>query len=62
VDTVAKAAGQNVFSTSGKPPGNNHEKNGGNVLFCDGHVEFTPPRAAFALPLGEGVVLLNPKP
>lgn len=62
VDTLAKAAGQNVFSTTGKPPGNNHEKNGGNVLFCDGHVEFTPPGAAFALPLGEGVVLLNPKP
>jgi len=62
VDTLAKTAGQNVFSTTGKPPGNNHEKNGGNVLFCDGHVEFTPPSAAFALPFGEGVLLLNPKP
>jgi len=62
VDTLAKIAAQNVFSTTGKPPGNNHEKSGGNVLFCDGHAEFTAPRAAFALPLGEGAVLLNPKP
>ena len=62
LDTLAKIASQNVFSTTGKPPGNNHEKSGGNVLFCDGHAEFTAPRAAFALPLGEGAVLLNPKP
>ena len=62
VDTGAKVPGQNIFSTTGKPPGNNHEKSGGNVLFCDGHAEFTGPKAAFALPLGEGVALLNPKP
>jgi prepilin-type N-terminal cleavage/methylation domain-containing protein/prepilin-type processing-associated H-X9-DG protein len=62
VDTVAKVAGQNLFSSDGKPPANNHEKRGGNILFCDGHAEASPPNAAFGLPLGEGVVLLNPKP
>jgi prepilin-type processing-associated H-X9-DG protein/prepilin-type N-terminal cleavage/methylation domain-containing protein len=62
VDTVAKVAGQNLFSSDGKPPGNNHEKNGGNFLFCDGHAEASAAKAAFALPLNDGVVLLNPKP
>lgn len=60
VDTKAKAAGQPLFSSTGKPPGNNHRKYGGNVLFCDGHVELSPPKAAFPLPLGPGEVLLNP--
>jgi prepilin-type N-terminal cleavage/methylation domain-containing protein/prepilin-type processing-associated H-X9-DG protein len=59
VDTNAKAAGQTVFSTTGKPPGNNHGK-GGNFLFCDGHMEETASSAPFALGLGDGAVLLNP--
>jgi prepilin-type processing-associated H-X9-DG protein len=62
VDTSAKAAGQPLFSATGKPPGDNHSKFGGNVLFTDGHAEFSPAAAAFALPLGDGVVLLNPRP
>jgi prepilin-type processing-associated H-X9-DG protein len=62
VDTSAKAAGQPLFSATGQPPGDNHSKFGGNVLFTDGHVEVCPPAATFALPLGDGVVLLNPKP
>jgi len=62
VDTLAKIAGQDVFSTNGKPPGSNHEKSGGNVLFCDGHADYSPAKAAFALPLGDGISLLNPKP
>jgi prepilin-type N-terminal cleavage/methylation domain-containing protein len=62
VDTRAKAAGQPVFSITGKPPGNNHQKFGGNFLFSDGHLELTPARAPFALGLTQGVVLLNPKP
>ena len=33
-----------------------------NVAFCDGHVEGSPARASFAIPLSGGVVLLNPKP
>ena len=62
VDTKPKTAGQGVFSTTGKPPGNNHHKYGGNLLFCDGHLELTPARAPFSLGLTQGVVLLNPKP
>jgi prepilin-type N-terminal cleavage/methylation domain-containing protein/prepilin-type processing-associated H-X9-DG protein len=62
VDTLAKTAGQNIFSANGKPPGNNHKEAGGNLLFVDGHAEASPPRAAFAIALPPGVVLLNPKP
>jgi prepilin-type N-terminal cleavage/methylation domain-containing protein/prepilin-type processing-associated H-X9-DG protein len=62
VDVLSKAAGQALFSATGKPPGNNHQKDGGNLLYCDGHVETSPPRAASALVLTQGVVLLNPKP
>lgn len=60
VDTQAKAAGQAVFSTTGKPPGNNHRKFGGNFLFCDGHTEMSPAMAQLALGLTNGEVLLNP--
>ena len=60
VDTTAKAVGQPVFSTTGKPPGNNHGNSGGNLLFCDGHLESSPPSSAFPLGLGPGEVLLNP--
>ncbi|HWV99880.1 MAG TPA: prepilin-type N-terminal cleavage/methylation domain-containing protein [Candidatus Acidoferrum sp.] len=60
VDTRAKAAGDTAFSTTGKPPGNNHRQYGGNFLFCDGHVELTPPTVPFALNVGAGEVLLNP--
>ena len=62
VNTLPKTAGQLVFSPDGKPPGNNHNKYGGNVLFCDGNVRFTLPKAAFDLPAGTNVVLLNPRP
>jgi prepilin-type processing-associated H-X9-DG protein len=61
VDTNSKTAGQNVFSSSGKPPGNNHSKHGGNFLFSDGHAEHSPVRAPFSIILTQGVVLLNPK-
>lgn len=60
VDTQAKAQGQTVFSTTGKPPGNNHRKFGGNFLFCDGHAEMSPSAARFPLGLTNGEVLLNP--
>jgi prepilin-type processing-associated H-X9-DG protein len=62
LDTQPKNAGQYVFSSTGKPPGNNHHKYGGNFLFCDGRLELTPARAPFSLVLTQGVVLLNPKP
>ncbi len=60
VDTQSKAVGQQVFSTTGKPPGNNHRQFGGNFLFCDGHCEMSPPQAAFPLGLTNREVLLNP--
>jgi prepilin-type processing-associated H-X9-DG protein len=62
VDTLAKAAGQPAFSTTGKGPGNNHAKSGGNFLFVDGRVERSPAMTPFSLVLTQGVVLLNPKP
>ena len=62
VDTLPKAAGEYAFSNTGKPPGNNHGKLGGNLLFCDGRTESAPPRLPFSLMLTQGVVLLNPTP
>jgi prepilin-type N-terminal cleavage/methylation domain-containing protein/prepilin-type processing-associated H-X9-DG protein len=62
VDAQAKVAGQCAFSGTGKPPGNNHDKFGGNFLFGDGHTETTPAQLPFSLVLTQGVVLLNPRP
>lgn len=62
VNTLPKGAGELAFSETGRPPGNNHGKLGGNFLYCDGSVIATPPRVPFALPLTQGVVLLNPSP
>jgi prepilin-type processing-associated H-X9-DG protein len=60
VDTLSKSKGQVVFSTTGRPPGNNHGSEGGNLLFADGRVEWCAPRASASLVLTQGVVLLNP--
>ena len=62
VDARSKNEGDFVFSTTGKPPGNNHHKYGGNFLFCDGRIESTPPQLSFPLAVTPGIVLLNPKP
>ncbi len=62
VNTLPKRSGDQVFSTNGKPPGNNHHKYGGNFLFGDGHADLTPPQLAFSLVTTQGVVLLNPRP
>jgi prepilin-type processing-associated H-X9-DG protein len=62
VNTNSKSSGDQIFSTTGKPSGNNHHKFGGNVLFSDGHVEMTKPTLEFSLVVTQGVVLLNPKP
>lgn len=61
-DTLAKAAGQAAFSPTGRPPGNNHHKYGGNLLLCDGSVQGSPAVLVMPLPLATNVVLLNPKP
>lgn len=62
INTLSKNIGDQVFSTNGKGPGNNHHKYGGNVLFCDGSVQDSPPNATFSLAFSNGIVLLNPKP
>ena len=62
VNTEPKRAGEMVFSPDGKPPGNNHHKYGGNILFSDGSVQTTGPLLPFSLAFTQGVVLLNPKP
>ena len=62
IDTRPKNLSQDVFSTTGKPPGNNHNKFGGNYLFADGHLEMGAATAPFPLVWTENVVLLNPKP
>ena len=62
VNTLPKNAGDEAFSTTGKPPGNNHHKYGGNFLFGDGHMEMTPSHVPFSLATNPGVVLLNPRP
>lgn len=62
INTLSKNTGDQVFSLDGKSPGNNHHKYGGNVLFCDGSVQATPPVATFSLAFSNDIVLLNPKP
>ena len=62
VNTLPKNAGDDAFSITGKPPGNNHHKYGGNFLFGDGHMEMTPAQVPFSLAVTQGVVLLNPRP
>lgn len=62
VNTNSKLTGQLLFSPDGKKPGNNHNKYGGNVMFCDGSVRSSSAVAAFDLTNAPNVVLLNPNP
>lgn len=62
IDTLPRRAGEQMFSPNGKRPGNNHRSFGGNMLFCDGHVEECPAVAVRDLAFSNNVVLLNPKP
>lgn len=61
VNTFPKIKRQLVFSDSGKPPGANHSKSGGNLLYCDGEIKSTKPRASRDFLFPTNVVLLNPK-
>ncbi len=61
VDTQSKAAGQAVFSSTGKPPGSNHDKYGGNLLFCDGHVELIPAQHPIRHRIDSRRGLIEPK-
>jgi type II secretory pathway pseudopilin PulG len=62
IDTEPKRAGELVFSNTGKSPGNNHHRYGGNFLMGDGSVQSSGPQLTFSLASTPGVVLLNPKP
>jgi prepilin-type N-terminal cleavage/methylation domain-containing protein/prepilin-type processing-associated H-X9-DG protein len=62
INTLPKKAGDFAFSATGRPPGNNHSKYGGNFLFGDGHAELSPPKLPFSLVTPGSVMLLNPKP
>ena len=61
VDTQPKPKGAPLFSTTGRAPGNNHHKYGGNFLFADGRQETLSPTASGPLIWPENVVLLNPR-
>lgn len=62
IDTEPKRASEKIFSSDGKPPGNNHHRFGGNFLHADGSVTASDPYLSISLPATPGVVLLNPKP
>jgi prepilin-type N-terminal cleavage/methylation domain-containing protein/prepilin-type processing-associated H-X9-DG protein len=62
INTNPKSPGQLLFSPDGKKPGNNHNRYGGNVMFCDGNSQSSPARSTFNLTNAPGVVLLNPRP
>ena len=60
VDSSSKKKGQALFSSDGRKPGNNHAKDGGNLLLGNGETVGCGPKAAADLPIPPGVVLLNP--
>ncbi len=60
VNDSSKTAGQPIFSATGKPPGNNHGKTGGNLLLLNGTVQFSLPSAERDLLLNGRLRLLNP--
>ncbi|HXT11314.1 MAG TPA: type II secretion system protein [Candidatus Angelobacter sp.] len=62
VNTLSKNIGDTVFSEKGRAPGNNHGKDGGNFLMCEGNVVSSTSNAPISLTLSPSVVLLNPKP
>ena len=61
INAQPKRAGEQIFSSSGKPPANNHHKYGGNFLFTDGHTDSAGTNAPFAIEWPTNVTFLNPK-
>lgn len=61
VTQVSADTNQVIFSSSGKPPGNNHQQAGGNILFTDGHVEKSAGRPNSPWKSKPGVIILNPR-
>ncbi|HXJ55205.1 MAG TPA: hypothetical protein VNU68_00950 [Verrucomicrobiae bacterium] len=61
LDASPKPKGAQAFSATGRPPGNNHHKYGGNFLFVDGRQESASGPIPFALTWPADVTLLNPE-
>jgi hypothetical protein len=61
VDAAPKNKGQQIFSEDGRKPGNNHGKEGGNLLSCGGEVTGSGPKASRDMRYPPGVRLLNPQ-
>ncbi len=61
LDTLPKLNGRQAFSTDGNKPGNNHAKDGGNLLFVNGETLTTGPKTSRDLIFPTNVVLLNPR-
>lgn len=62
VNTQPKKIGERLFSGDGEPPGANHHKFGGNVLFQSGEIQKSGTNSSFELLFPANVVFLNPKP
>jgi prepilin-type N-terminal cleavage/methylation domain-containing protein len=62
INTASKSRGSTVFSETGRPPGNNHGKGGGNFMMGDGSVISSAGNAPFPISVTQPIVLLNPKP
>ncbi len=61
IDTSAKRMGQQIFSGTGKKPGANHGKFGGNYVMCSGETASTPSVANRDFPIATNLTLLNPR-
>jgi prepilin-type N-terminal cleavage/methylation domain-containing protein len=62
VDTAPKSIGQQIFSLDGNKPGNNHQKQGGNLVLVNGQTIACGPKTPLDLRFPPTVILLNPKP
>ncbi len=61
VDAAPKNMGQQIFSADGRKPGNNHGKEGGNLLARGGDVTGSGPKASRDVRYPPSVRLLNPE-
>jgi prepilin-type N-terminal cleavage/methylation domain-containing protein len=61
IDTAPKNTGQQIFSLDGKTPGNNHQKQGGNLVLVNGQTITCGPRTPRDLRFPSKIILLNPK-
>jgi prepilin-type N-terminal cleavage/methylation domain-containing protein len=61
VDAAPKNSGQQIFSADGRKPGNNHGKDGGNLLARGGEVTASGPKASRDVRFPPSVRLLNPE-